>query len=379
MGRSGESVLNMPGNAQYYSFRPAPLPPNPGLEIDGRMLELSDRAAASLAALNTASQLIPHMDLFVPMFLKKEALLSSQIEGTQCTMEDLLSLKIAHNFNPNISVVVNYISATEYALTLMNRLPLCGRFLREIHKVLLNGVREQERNTGEFRRSQNWIGPTGCSLQNAKYVPPNVEDMKDALAALERFITGSADYTALIRAALIHYQFETIHPFLDGNGRIGRLLILLYLMSQGVLSRPVLYVSYFLKANQSEYYERMSMVREKGNYEQWVCFFLEAVSTAAKDALDTIGQLEALHKKSFSRLPKRDRNSETQWRLLEHLEKQPIIDIRRASEELDLTYPPVSKAIQRLVEYGILVETTNLPRNRVYAYEEYLAILRQGT
>ena len=313
------------------------------------------------------------------MYVRKEALMSSQIEGTQCTLEDVLDPELDTNTNMDVSDVINYVKAAQFALDRLASLPICNRLLREIHKILMDGVRGQEKNPGEFRRSQNWIGPAGCALKDARYIPPNVEDMEAAMSALEKYINDSEIYDPLIQAALIHYQFETIHPFLDGNGRIGRLLILLYLMERKLLSKPVIYVSYFLKKNQVEYYDRISEVRRSGNYEQWVLFFLEAVSKAAADAVESVGMLSALHDTNVAKLPKPVRSKDNLRALFDYVEQHPIIDIKRTAAELGISYNTAATAVRKLQELDILKETTNAARNRVFAYEDYLHILRQGT
>ena len=241
------------------------------------------------------------------------------------------------------------------------------------------GVRGQEKNPGEFRRSQNWIGPAGCTLKDARYIPPNVEDMNEAMPALEKYMNEDKRYDALVRVALIHYQFETIHPFLDGNGRIGRLLILLYLMEQQLLRKPVIYVSYFLKKNQVEYYDRIAEVRRSGNYEQWVHFFLEAVRAAAVDAMDSIQKLLKLHDRNLAILPPSKRKIDHVHRLFDYLEQHPIIDIKKTAQALDVSYNTAASAVQKLVDLDILHETTNAARNRIFAYQEYLDVLRKDT
>ena len=379
MNRSGKYIENMTGEAMYKSFQPSALPPEPPLDINECLLKKLVEANRQLAQLDTASQLIPDIDLFVSMYVRKEALMSSQIEGTQCTLEDILDPQLDASANADVSEVINYVKAARFALKRLETLPICSRLLRETHAVLMEGVRGQEKNPGEFRRSQNWIGPAGSSLKNARYIPPNVEDMEIAMSDLEKYINESDKYDPLIQAALIHYQFETIHPFLDGNGRIGRLLILLYLMEKKLLSKPVIYVSYFLKMNQIEYYDRISEVRRNGNYEQWVGFFLEAVASAAQDALESVGKLSALHEKNISRLPKSNRRKDNVRELFDYLEQHPIIDIKQTAAALGLSYNTVSAAVKKLMELGILKETTNAARNRVFAYEEYLEILKQGT
>ena len=379
MKRAGIYVDNLNGEAMYQSFKPNPLPPIPEIEMDGEIVKLLVDANKQLVKLDTASQLISNADLFISMYVRKEALLSSQIEGTQCTLDDVLDPEVEANANLDVSDVINYVKATQSALKRLERLPLCCRLIKEIHEVLMENVRGQDKTPGEFRHSQNWIGPANCSLKDARYIPPNVEDMQTAMSDLEKYINENVDYDPLIRAALIHYQFETIHPFLDGNGRIGRLLILLYLMEQRLIEKPVIYISYFLKKNQIEYYDRISEVRRTGNFEQWIRFFLEAVSKAASDSLEAIRQLSVLHDTNVEKLPKTTRSKDNLRAVFDYIEQYPIIDIKRTAKELEVSYNTVAAAVRKLVELGILQETTNAARNRVFAYEEYLAILRKDT
>lgn len=379
MKRAGIYVDNLNGEAMYQSFKPNPLPPIPEIEMDGEIVKLLVDANKQLVKLDTASQLISNADLFISMYVRKEALISSQIEGTQCTLDDVLDPEVEANANLDVSDVINYVKATQYALKRLERLPLCCRLIREIHEVLMENVRGQDKTPGEFRHSQNWIGPANCSLKDARYIPPNVEDMQTAMSDLEKYINENVDYDPLIRAALIHYQFETIHPFLDGNGRIGRLLILLYLMEQRLIEKPVICISYFLKKNQIEYYDRISEVRRTGNFEQWIRFFLEAVSKAASDSLEAIRQLSVLHDTNVEKLPKTTRSKDNLRAVFDYIEQYPIIDIKRTAKELEVSYNTVAAAVRKLVELGILQETTNAARNRVFAYEEYLAILRKDT
>lgn len=379
MKRAGIYVDNLNGEAMYQSFKPNPLPPIPEIEMDGEIVKLLVDANKQLVKLDTASQLISNADLFISMYVRKEALISSQIEGTQCTLDDVLDPEVEANANLDVSDVINYVKATQYALKRLERLPLCCRLIREIHEVLMENVRGQDKTPGEFRHSQNWIGPANCSLKDARYIPPNVEDMQTAMSDLEKYINENVDYDPLIRATLIHYQFETIHPFLDGNGRIGRLLILFYLMEQRLIEKPVIYISYFLKKNQIEYYDRISEVRRTGNFEQWIRFFLEAVSKAASDSLEAIRQLSVLHDTNVEKLPKTTRSKDNLRAVFDYIEQYPIIDIKRTAKELEVSYNTVAAAVRKLVELGILQETTNAARNRVFAYEEYLAILRKDT
>ena len=379
MSRAGELVTNLSGDAAYKSFKPTPLPPNPELNINSDMVKKLVEANRDLVRLDTAAKLISNVELFISMYVRKEALISSQIEGTQCTLDDVLDPNIDGNNNLDVGDVINYVRACAYGVDRLDKLPLCNRLLREIHRELLAGVRGQEKNPGEFRKSQNWIGAANCTLNEARYVPPNVEDMNVALTELERYMNEGDDYDPLIRIALIHYQFETIHPFLDGNGRVGRLMILLYLIEQGYISKPIIYISYFLKKNQIEYYDRISEVRRSGNYEQWILFFLEAVSAAAKDSLNTIEKLSELHEKNVLRLPVTSRKNDNVRRVFDYIEQYPIIDIKRMANDLEVSYNTVSSAVGKLVREGILIETTNAARNRVFSYEEYLNILRKDT
>lgn len=379
MNRAGKFVDNLTGEATYQSFKPNPLPPVPEILSDEEIVKLVVDANRQLAKLDTASQLISNADLFISMYVRKEALISSQIEGTQCTLDDVLDPEVDMNANLDVSDVVNYVKATQYAIQRLENLPLCCRLMKEVHEKLMEGVRGQDKTPGEFRHSQNWIGPANCSLKDARYIPPNVQDMEEAMSDLERYMNENVEYDPLIRAALIHYQFETIHPFLDGNGRIGRLLILLYLMEQKVLSKPVIYISYFLKKNQVEYYDRISEVRRSGNFEQWIKFFLEAVSKAATDSLESIRQLSILHDKNIARLPISNRKKDNLRAVFEYIEQYPIIDIKRTAKELGVSYNTAATVVKKLVELGILQETTNKARNRVFAYEEYLDILRKDT
>ena len=377
--RAGKERNNMSGEAAYTSFIPAPLPPEPPLELDADTLAVLVTANRQLSALEGIAAHIPNMPLFVSMYVRKEALMSSQIEGTQATLEDVLDPLLEANTNRNVADVVNYIKATEYAVKRLETLPLCNRLLRETHAVLMEGVRGQEKYPGEFRRSQNWIGGQGSSLKTARYIPPSTEDMEIAISDLEKYINAEDGQDDLIRAALIHYQFETIHPFLDGNGRIGRLLITLYLMERKLLSSPALYISYFLKRNRVEYYDRMSEVRRSGNYEQWVRFFLQAVEECAKDAIETIDKLNALHEKDSAAVNAMGRAAKNTALVFSYLEANPIIDIGRTAQALDLSFNTVSSAVKRLEEAGILAQMGAANRNRAFAYESYLEILRNGT
>lgn len=377
--RAGYWKTNLSGEMAYQSFVPSPLPPTPPIEISEDILEQLIKANSQLAILESVATRIPDVDLFVSMYVRKEALMSSQIEGTQATLEDVLDPLIEDNTNRNVADVVNYIKATEYAIRRLHELPLCNRLLKETHAILMEGVRGQEKNPGEFRCSQNWIGGKGSTLRNAKYIPPSPDDMTEAMSDLEKYINADDRLDGLIRAALIHYQFETIHPFLDGNGRIGRLLITLFLMEKKILTTPALYISYFLKKNRVEYYDRMTEVRSKGSYEQWVKFFLQALAESAKDAIAAIDELTALHDKNVDLVAGMGRASKNAMLVFRYLEANPIIEIGKTAEALGITFGTASNVVERLSSAGILEQTTTGRRNRTFAYKDYLAILRKGT
>ena len=379
--RAGFYRKNLTGEMTYNSFVPSPLPPVPPIALSSEELELLIKANSELTLLEGLAIRIPNINLFVSMYVRKEALLSSQIEGTQATLDDIFDPLLDNNINADVSDVINYIKATEFAVNRLKELPLCNRLVKEIHAVLLENVRGQEKNPGEFRRSQNWIGGQGSTLKNARYIPPNLEDMENAMSDLEKYINADDGTAPLIKAALLHYQFETIHPFLDGNGRVGRLLITLFLLEKKVLTVPALYISYFLKRNRLEYYDRMMEVRKNGDYEQWIKFFLQAFVESAEDAIATIDKLKALHEKSFAVLltsiPKRQ--LENAGKLFTYLEANPIIDITKTAQQLDLAYNTTSRLVSAFVKLGLLRQSNTKNKNRVYAYEEYLEILRKGT
>ena len=378
--RAGCFITNLSGEMAYQSFRPNPLPPEPPIEMSNEMIAKLVDANRKLATLDGLSSRIPNMDLFVSMYVRKEALLSSQIEGTQCTLDDILNPFAEENTNLNVSDVVNYIRAEEFAINRLQTLPLCNRLIKETHAVLMEGVRGQEKNPGEFRYSQNWIGGQGSTLRNARYIPPNPEDMINAMSDLEKYMNGEDSLDPLIQAALIHYQFETTHPFLDGNGRVGRLLITLFLMEKKILSTPSVYISYFLKMNRIEYYDRMTQVRKTGDYEQWVLFFLQALSDSAEDAIQTIDRLTEIHNRNvqkFNSMTKRQQTNAINF--LIYLEKNPIIDIQKTAAALNLSYNTVAKSVALFVDNGILQQTKKSGRSKIYSYVDYLAVLRKDT
>ncbi len=379
--RSGGFVTNLTGEMAYKSFKPSALPPVPEIQIDDEMQRLLIEANSRLLLLDGLSQRIPNMNLFVSMYVRKEALLSSQIEGTQATLDDILNPLMDANANRNVAEVVNYIKAAEFSVNRLQTLPLCNRLIKETHAVLMECVRGQEKNPGEFRYSQNWIGGQGSTLKNARYIPPNPEDMLEAMSDLEKFINAEDNLHHLLRIALVHYQFETIHPFLDGNGRVGRLLITLYLMEKKILTTPALYISYYLKQNRVEYYDRLSEVRRSGNYEQWLKFFLRAITASSLDAIETIDKLTALHEQNADLIYTNftTKKSANALKLFTYLEANPIIEIRKTSIALDMAYNTAAKLVATFCELGILQQNNKIGKAKIYDYTAYLDILRKDT
>ena len=378
--RAGTTVQSLSGELQYTSFYPQPLPPEPNIEIDTEMQQLLIDAHKKLSLLNGLSDRIPNRDLFISMYVRKEALVSSQIEGTQCTLEDVLDPEIDENANADVSDVVNYVRAINFAIQRLKELPLCNRLIRETHEVLMHSVRGNDKTPGEFRVSQNWIGPPGSTLKNARFIPPNPQDMSECMADFERFMNDDDAMDPLIKAALLHYQFETIHPFLDGNGRVGRLLITLFLMGANVLSSPVLYLSCYLKLNRIEYYDRMSEIRKSGNYEQWVKFFLRGIAETAEDATETIDRLNALHQKNEAKLA--DVPTRSRQRILDlfaYIEQNPIIETVKTAAALGFSRNGTANYILILRDKGILQYSAKSGKSLVFTYDEYLDILRKDT
>ena len=380
--RAGTLKKQLSGEMAYFSFYPSKLPPNPPVEVDSEIIDKLINAHRVLAILDDRATNIPNIDLFISMYVQKEALLSSQIEGTQATLEDIFNPNIDGNINAEVDDVVNYIKAAKYAIKRLETLPLCNKLLLETHKILLSGVRGKEKNPGEFRQSQNWIGGAGSTIKTARYIPPDVISMKESLSDLEKYMNAEAELDDLIRIALIHYQFESIHPFLDGNGRIGRLLIVLYLLEKKVIKTPSLYLSFYLKEHRIEYYDRMSAIRETGDYEQWIKFFLEGIYASGKSAIETANELIALRDKNIRKLENENytkRTLETMMKVFHYLEAHPIIDIGKTAEDLSIAYNTVSSAVNRFEKLGILHLVKKQGRNKVYSYKEYIDILRDGT
>jgi Fic family protein len=364
--RSGRFVCQIAG---YAAFVPAPLPPDPPLVLDRELIGLLSDADRALGRLDGVSTVLPNPDLFVAMYVRQEAVLSSQIEGTQSTLEDVLQFEVderGRSLPKDIREVVNYVKALNYGLERLERLPLCNRLLREIHEVLMTGVRGGDQTPGEFRRSQNWIRPHGCTLNDASFVPPSVGDRADALDRLERFLHDRTSLPHLIHCGLAHAQFETIHPFLDGNGRVGRLLIALLLCERGILHRPLLYLSAYLKARRAEYYDRLTAIRMDGDWEGWIKFFLRGVSEVSESAAATARRIPEL-RESHRRVVDNPQ-------LLDYLFEQPLVSVSIVKDRLGCTFPTASKLVAQYAERGLLREITGRERNRLFRYDPYLAL-----
>jgi Fic family protein len=380
MGRSGHFVSNLSGHLSYMSFKPSDLPPTPEIVIDDTLSQKINEAYHVLGKLDGISQLIPNRNLFISMYVRKEALLSSQIEGTQATLDDIFDPHLDTNMNQDVEEVIQYLKALQHANLLLEKLPISMRFFKEIHHVLLSSSRGKEKEPGAFRRTQNWIGPAGSSLKNAQFIPPNIQDMMDSLSNLETYIHQEDSSEILIKIALIHYQFETIHPFLDGNGRLGRLIISILLKHYGLLESDTLYLSYYLKRHRMEYYDRLMDVRLKGHYEAWVSFFIGCVIDASKHALATIESLLDLREKHLVQINTlKGKTKQTALLLFVYIESHPIIDIKQTSTGIGKAFNTVSKAIMTFEKFGILKQADGNQRYRTFAYEPYLSILRDGT
>ncbi len=362
------------------AFVPEPLPPQPPLDLGRLGLALKDRALLACGRLDGVSSLLPDPDLFLYAYVRREALLSSQIEGTQSSLSDLLMFELEEAPGVPFDDVVevsSYVAALDHGLArLASGFPLSSRLLKEIHAVLLARGRGADRQPGEFRRSQNWIG--GTRPGNARFVPPPPERVDSCMAELERFLHAEDDLPLLVKAALAHVQFETIHPFLDGNGRLGRLLIVLMLVDGGILRQPLLYLSLFFKQHRSRYYELLDGVRRDGDWEAWVLFFLEGVESTAAAAVDAAHRLLALFQADESKLTGLGRSGTSVRQVFAALRQRPLTGIPQLATRAQLSFPTAAKAVERLVALGIAREITGGRRNRVFAYDGYLAILGEG-
>jgi Fic family protein len=362
----------------YRAFIPAKLPPNPPIRIEGRVQALLSRADLALGRLAGSIETLPNPDLFVLMYVRKEAVLSSQIEGTQSSLQDVLAAE-ARVFAPHqpqdVAEVLNYVAAMNHGLDRLATLPVSVRLIREIHAKLLEGVRGSHLTPGELRTSQNWIGPAGCLLNEASFVPPPPAELPDALGALERFLHAEDALPLLIKIGLAHAQFETIHPFLDGNGRVGRLLITLLLCEKQVLDKPALYLSYYFKRHRQAYYEHLQAVRDHGAFEAWLEFFLTGVLEVSLEAAVTARRILALREEHRGLIADRLGGAAGNGhRTLEHLFAHPIVSVNEVRALTGTTYPAANTLVGRLTDIGILTEVTGHARHRRFRYDPYVRL-----
>ncbi len=375
MGRSGTYETQPTG---YRAFIPAPLPPA-DLAIRGELQRALSAADTAVGRLDGSVQTLPNPDLFVLMYVRKEAVLSSQIEGTQSSLHDLLAAEAEalgkDRIARDVDEVVNYVKAMRYGLERLKTLPMSVRLIREIHRELMQGTRGGHLTPGELRSSQNWIGPAGVGLNDAAFIPPPPQEVGPALSTLERYLHEDDGLPFLVRVGLAHAQFETIHPFLDGNGRVGRLLITLLLCEHGTLAQPVLYLSIYLKRNRAEYYERLQAVRDAGDWEGWLAFFLRGVAEVSGEARETARRIIALREGHRALVTERlGRGAATAHRALESLYAKPIVSVQELAARLTLTKAAANDVVNRLTELELLREITGHKRNRRFRYDPYVAL-----
>lgn len=382
--RIGRYVTTVAFDEAVNAYVPPPLPPNPPLALSPILLQRLSEADRAIGRLDGVAMLLPDKALFLYMYVRKEAVLSSQIEGTQSTLDDLLQFEnAALSGKPldDVTEVSNYVDAMMYGLQVIRDptgLPLCLRLLRDMHARLLQRGRGEAKNPGEFRRSQNWIG--GTRPGNAHYVPPPVTEMEACLSDLERFLhDDSAAIPPLIKAGYLHVQFESIHPFLDGNGRLGRLLIALFLVEKKVLHEPLLYLSLYLKSHREDYYRLLQEVRLRGDWETWTEFFLTGVAETANNAYESAMRIVALFRADRERIAACGEQTNSMLRIHELLQTHPFLNAAQAQERTGLSAPTVNKAFDALEALGVVGEITGKRRGRVFAYAEFLKILESGT
>ncbi len=372
-GRAGRYIHQLQG---YSAFNPAPLPPDPPVRIDQDMQTLLSQADRALGRLDGSIQTLPDSNLFVFMYVRKEAVLSSQIEGTQSSLNDVLEAE-AQVFNPDrpqdVAEVLSYVDAMNYGLRRLAELPVSVRLIREIHARLLKGVRGASCHPGELRTSQNWIGPAGCMLTEAAYVPPPPGEVADALSALEQFLHAEDPTPVLLKVGLAHAQFETIHPFLDGNGRIGRLLITFLLCEQGILQSPVLYLSHYFKQHREQYYSLLQSIRDTGDWETWLKFFLKGVAEVSQEATATARKIVDLRERHRTLIAERfGRVAANGLKVLEDLFSKPIINVKRITDLTGVSFPAANNLMGKFIDHGVLTEITGQTRNRLFRYGAYI-------
>jgi Fic family protein len=377
--RQSGSYVQQPSG--YKAFIPEPLPPEPPVALDDRMHTALSKADRALGRLDGSIETLPHPDLFLSMFVRKEAVLSSQIEGTQASLSDVIKAEadVVDRARPSdVIEVQNYMLAMARGVQLLSELPVCTRLISELHRILMANARGEHQKPGEIRTSQNWIGPAGCTLNEALYVPPPPGDVHHLLGQLEQFLHDESPLPPLIRIGMAHGQFETIHPFLDGNGRVGRLMITLFLVEKTVLRQPVLYLSYYFKRHRTEYYDRLQSLRDNGDWEAWLLFFLEGVASVANLAAETAHKVLRLREDDRQLIiDKFERAAATPLKLLDQLYKLPVTFPAKVTKGYGVSYPTANGIIQQLQQAGILEEITGRKRNRVYVYRRYMRLFEE--
>jgi Fic family protein len=373
--RAGQYEKQLTG---YRAFIPAPLPPSPPVRLERELPALLSKADLALGRLDGSIQTLPNPDLFVLMYVRKEAVLSSQIEGTQSSLQDVLAAEaqvLSADTPRDVDEVLNYVTAMNYGLARLRKLPVSVRLIREIHEKLLRGVRGFHMTPGELRRTQNWIGPGGCTLAEATFVPPPPSEVPNALGALEKFIHQIDNLPLLVKIGLAHAQFETIHPFLDGNGRVGRLLITFLLCERGVLQKPVLYLSHYFKRHRTQYYDLLQNVRDRGDWEAWMAFFLRGVAEVSTQATETARRILALREEHRHIITTHlGRAAANGYRVLERLYARPILSIEDIRQLTGTTFQAANQLAQKLVEQGLLTEMTGQKRHRRFRYDAYVRL-----
>ena len=372
---SAGRCLRSIGRHPYWAYVPNPLPPK--IELDWDLAKLLSEADSKLGELSGAAQLLPNPHLLIGPFIRREAVTSSRIENTQSGLEDLLLFEADDTETPRIPDVqelVNYVNAMEYGIKRLQDLPVSSRLICEIHEILMKGVRGEHATPGLMRTRQNWIGPPNCTLMDATYVPPSVSEMQTCFSDLEKYIHSNAKEPILIQCALVHYQFEAIHPFVDGNGRIGRLLIIFMLIERGMLSQPLLYLSDFFEEHRDTYYELLLRVSQQGDWEAWLTFFLRGICRQSEDALLTTRRLLAL-KEEYKEIATGSRVPRAVNLLIEHLFGSPIVSISELVKAWKSTFPTVQRGVDYLVERNKLREMTGQQRNRIFVDDEILNVI----
>ncbi|MFG0248819.1 MAG: Fic family protein [Phycisphaeraceae bacterium JB051] len=376
-GRAGRYIRQ---SDHYRAFIPASLPPDPPIQMTGELQSLLSIADRALGRLDGSIHTLPHPDLFVAMYVRKEAVLSSQIEGTQSSLQDVIAAeaRVLDPERPNdVQEVFNYIAAMNHGLSKLAELPVSVRLIREIHKELLQGGRGTHLTPGDIRSSQNWIGPNGCTLNEATFVPPPPNELHEHLSNLERFLHADTDLPLLIKIGLAHAQFETIHPFLDGNGRVGRLLITFLLCDRQVLIKPVLYLSWYFKRYRQDYYDHLQAVRDHGDWERWLAFFLRGIDEVSRQATETARRILTLREHHRECITQGlGRAAANGHRTLEHLYQHPIVTVNEVQDLIGTTYQAANNLVTRLVEQQIIREMTGQYRNRRFIYHDYLGLFR---